>query len=172
MPLNLTRTKHARLCSVQGEKMKITSPAFENNGNIPDEYTCKGKDISPEVRFENVPTGTESLVLIMDDPDAPGQVWDHWILFNIPSSIIQIPENTQPGASGKNSWGRTRYGGPCPPSGEHRYRLKLYALDKRLELQEGASKQEVQEAMQGHILEEAQLTGKYSKQNKQSPEDS
>lgn len=145
-------------------RMEIKSPAFKDKENIPEKYTCKGEDVNPELRFEHIPAETKSLVLVMDDPDAPGGVWDHWIVFNIPRSVTTIPENTEPeGTGGNNSWGRTGYGGPCPPSGEHRYRFKLYALDTRPELQEGASKQEVEEAMQGHILEQAQLTGKYSK---------
>ncbi|MBW2987471.1 YbhB/YbcL family Raf kinase inhibitor-like protein [Candidatus Woesearchaeota archaeon] len=144
--------------------MKILSPAFEDGSAIPDEYTCKGADISPELSFQDVPAEAKSLVLIMDDPDAPMGTWDHWVVFNIPVSVTKIDKGTEPeGVAGTNSWKKTGYGGPCPPSGTHRYFFKLYALDEMLDLSEGATKAEVQKAMDNHIIEEAQLMGKYSK---------
>lgn len=144
--------------------MKITSPAFKHEGMIPSEYTCDGDDISPELNIAEVPENANSLVLVCDDPDAPRGTWDHWIVFNIAPSTAKIAKGAEPkGTPGKNSWGNTGYGGPCPPSGTHRYFFKLYALDKRLDLPEGASKADIQKAMQGHIIEEAQLMGKYKK---------
>lgn len=144
--------------------MKLTSPAFENEAMIPPEYTCVGSDISPELNIEGIPENAKSLVLIVDDPDAPAGTWDHWIVFNIPPTTKNIPKGNDPeGTSGKNSWGKTGYGGPCPPSGTHRYFFKLYALDTLLDLPEGSSKSEIESAMKGHVLEEAQLMGKYKR---------
>ncbi len=145
-------------------KMKISSPAFEDNGDIPDRYTCQGQDVNPELNIEGIPENAKSLVLIMDDPDAPAGTWDHWIVFNIPI-IAKIEENSVPqgAVQGKNSWGKSNYGGPCPPSGQHRYLFKLYALDTTLELDTNSDKSNVEQAMQGHILAEAKLIGLYSK---------
>ena len=145
--------------------MKLTSPAFEEGASIPARFTCQRDDISPELRISDVPDNAKSLVLVMDDPDAPMGTWDHWLLFNIDSSTELIVENSEPTASkGVNSWGRTGYGGPCPPSGTHRYFFKLYALDSGLDLADGASKQDLLNAMEDHILEEATLMGTYQKQ--------
>ena len=144
--------------------MKLTSPAFTHNGAIPSEYTCDGSDLSPPLEISDVPSNAKSLVLINDDPDAPVGTWDHWIVFNIPSSIEDIPKGTEPkGTAGRNSWGRTGYGGPCPPSGTHRYFFKLYALDTELNLQEGATKKDLERAMQGHIIAQAELMGTYKR---------
>ncbi len=144
--------------------MKLTSPEFSHNGNIPSELTCDGSDISPALIISDVPPNAKSLVMIVDDPDAPVGTWDHWIVFNIPPSTIQIPKGTEPeGTAGKNSWGRTGYGGPCPPSGTHRYFFKLYALDIVLNLPQGAAKKELERAMEGHILAQAQLMGRYKR---------
>jgi len=145
-------------------ELKLTSPAFEDNGNIPSKYTCQGEDINPALNIEGTPENAESLVLIMDDPDAPGGTWDHWIVFNIPK-VSSIGENSVPDGAvqGKNSWGNNNYGGPCPPSGTHRYMFKLYALDTKLELDENSGKNDVENAMQGHILAETRLVGLYSK---------
>jgi len=145
--------------------MKLTSPAFEHNQGIPSEYTCDGSDTSPELNLEDVPENTKSLVLINDDPDAPVGTWDHWIVFNLPPSTTKIEKGQEPsGIGGKNSWGKTGYGGPCPPSGTHRYFFKLYALDAELDLQEGAAKKEIESAMEGHILEKTELIGTYKRQ--------
>jgi len=149
------------------EEMRITSIAFENGKEIPVHFTADGEDVNPPLAFSGVPPEAKSLVLIMDDPDAPMGTWDHWILFNIPPDIGEIKEKGVPLAAtpGKNSWGRTWYGGPAPPKGTHRYYFKLYALDTTLNLEKGASRREVEAAMKGHILAEAQLMGKYSKKS-------
>lgn len=144
--------------------MEIKNPAFQNNENIPAEYTCDGEDVSPELEISGIPENAVSLVLIMDDPDAPVGTWDHWIVFNILPTTTQISKGTEPqGIKGKNSWGRTGYGGPCPPSGTHRYFFKLYALDINLELEEGATKRQIEEAMQNHIVGKAELMGTYNR---------
>ena len=144
--------------------MKLTSPAFANNGAIPSEYTCDGNDLSPELSISDVPSNSKSLVLISDDPDAPVGTWDHWVVFNMNPSTKEIPKGTEPkGAAGKNSWGRTGYGGPCPPSGTHRYFFKLYALDTMLHLPQGATKKDIEKAMHGHIITQAELMGTYKK---------
>jgi len=147
------------------ENMKLTSPVFKNNGAIPSEYTCDGEDISPELNIENVPENAKSLALIMDDPDAPAGTWVHWVVWNIPANTKVIPKGTSPkGVKGKTNFGRLGYGGPCPPSGTHRYFFKLYALDTILNLKEGSSKKDLENAMQGHIIEKTELMGTYKRQ--------
>jgi hypothetical protein len=145
-------------------ELKLASPAFQDGGNIPDKYTCQGEDVNPPLEIENIPEGTKSLVLIMDDPDAPAGTWDHWVMWNIPVTS-RIAENSVPegAVQGKNSWGRSSYSGPCPPSGIHRYIFKLYALDATLNLDSSSGKGEVEAAMEGHILAQTSLTGLYSK---------
>ena len=144
--------------------MKLTSSAFANNGNIPSDYTCDGAGLSPPLTLSDVPPNAKSLVLICDDPDAPVGNWDHWIAFNTPASTKEIPKGTEPqGTLGKNSWGRIGYGGPCPPSGIHRYFFKLYALDIILNLPEGTAKKQVEAAMQNHILANSELIGLYKR---------
>lgn len=145
--------------------MKISSPEFENNGMIPKKFTCQGQDISPKLVFSGVPEGTVSLVLIMDDPDAPNGMWVHWVMFNIPNDTRTINEDSVPddAVQGLNSWPKNSYGGPCPPSGTHRYFFKLYALDSMLDLDESATKADVEQAMQGHLIEKAELIGLYKK---------
>jgi len=144
--------------------LTITSTAFENNKDFPSRYTCDGKDINPPLSIVGVPEGTQTLVLIVDDPDAPVGVWDHWVVWNIPAETTSIAEDSVPGVQGKNSWGRNDYGGPCPPSGTHRYYFKLYALDTKLDLDTASDKKAVEAAMKGHVLEEAELMASYSKQ--------
>ncbi|KPJ54869.1 hypothetical protein AMJ47_02235 [Parcubacteria bacterium DG_72] len=145
--------------------MKIKSSVFENNQNIPSKYTCDGQDINPALEFSDIPENTKTLVLIMDDPDAPAGTWDHWIVFNIPTDTKEIAENEEPpGVHGKGTSNNLEYHGPCPPDREHRYFFKLYALDTELDLPEGSTKQEVEEAMQGHILDEAELIGLYKRE--------
>jgi Raf kinase inhibitor-like YbhB/YbcL family protein len=146
----------------------ITSTAFEPNGTIPAKYTCDGRDINPPLRVERIPSETQSLALIMDDPDAPSGVWDHWIKWNIEipkgSSSFEIREATEPeGVPGKGSGGSLRYQGPCPPEGTHRYFFKVYALDILLDLPEGASKKEVETALLDHVLAEGKLVGNYER---------
>lgn len=145
--------------------LKITSPVFGHKGMIPKKYSCQGDDINPELIIEGIPEGTKSLVLIMDDPDAPIGTWDHWVVWNIDSSISNIEENSIPkeGIIGRNSWSRNEYGGPCPPSGTHRYYFKLYALDTKLALEEKSNKKAVEKAMNDHVIEQAVLMGKYKK---------
>ena len=151
-------------------EMKILSSAFRHEGMIPDKFSCKGQDISPPLKWENAPAGTKSFVLVCDDPDAPMGTWDHWLLFNIPASVTELqegvpaqPELPNGARHGKNSWGRKDYGGPCPPGGTHRYFFKFYALDTPLELEPGVSKKELMNAMQGHILAQAELMGKFKR---------
>jgi Raf kinase inhibitor-like YbhB/YbcL family protein len=151
-----------------GEKqigdITITSLAFENGGNIPIKFTCDGDEITPPLNFNNIPNGTISLVLILDDPDAPGGTWVHWIVFNIPADITGFKEDVGPRYYiGKNSWGDIAYGAPCPPIGEeHRYYFRLYALDSELDLLDGASRKEIDDAMTGRIIGQTCLMGKYS----------
>ncbi|MEK6901145.1 MAG: YbhB/YbcL family Raf kinase inhibitor-like protein [Nanoarchaeota archaeon] len=152
--------------------MQLTSPAFEPNGKIPSRYTCDGENINPPLTITDVPVATKSLVLIMDDPDIPEiakknfnvDVWDHWVVFNIPPMIKEITErNNPPGILGKNTRGNNAYGGPCPPDREHRYFFKLYALNTMLNLKEGATKKEVEKAMEGHIIAQIELIGQYER---------
>jgi hypothetical protein len=140
----------------------ITSSAFENNKLIPRKYTCDGEDVNPPLGIEEVPEGTKSLVLIVDDPDASMGTWDHWIVWDIPSTN-KIGENTVPGVEGLNSFRKHSYGGPCPPSGTHRYFFKVYALDTKLSLNAGSKKGDVENAMKGHILASGELVGLYSR---------
>ncbi len=144
--------------------MEITSSAFEHEGKIPSRYTCDGEDISPPLEFADVPEEAKSLVLVMDDPDALAGTFDHWLAWNIPANTKSIEEGKEPeGVQGTTDFGRKGYGGPCPPSGEHRYFFKLYALDTELDLPEGSSKEDLEKAMGGHIVEQAVLMGKYSR---------
>ncbi len=141
--------------------MNVTS-VFSNGEKIQSEYTCDGQDKIPPLQISEVPATTKSLALIMDDPDAPMGTWDHWILWNITPDTKLIDK--QMGVAGKNSWGKTNYGGPCPPSGTHRYYFKLFALDILLDLPAGSNKTALEKAMKGHILAEATLMGKYIRQ--------
>ena len=143
-------------------KMKITSPEFQHKGFIPRKFTCQGSDVSPTLIIEDVRQEAKSLALIVDDPDAPMGTWVHWVVFDIPISS-QINEGQIPGKQGSNDFGRKNYGGPCPPSGVHRYFFKLYALDKELGLNEGITKKQLEQAMKGSILEKAELIGLYQK---------
>ncbi|MBT3057613.1 MAG: YbhB/YbcL family Raf kinase inhibitor-like protein [Candidatus Thiodiazotropha sp.] len=154
--------------------MTLISNAFPDGGGIPTEYTCQGADISPQLAWDGVPENTRSLVLIVDDPDAPDpmapkMVWVHWVLFNLPPETRELPMAVStadlPGATGEgiNDWNRTGYGGPCPPIGRHRYFHKLYALDSLLEGLDNPTKAEVEQAMEGHVIAEAVLMGTYLK---------
>ncbi|PIR85536.1 YbhB/YbcL family Raf kinase inhibitor-like protein [Candidatus Kaiserbacteria bacterium CG10_big_fil_rev_8_21_14_0_10_45_20] len=153
--------------------MNIFSTAFTDGGIIPSIYTCEGgRRLSPPLTFSHIPDGTQSFVLFMDDPDVPKEVredghFTHWVLYNIPPTSTFLEEGTNVGVCGKNTRDESLYTGPCPPSeyepSEHRYFFTLYALDTTLNLPEGVSKEEVQDAMQGHILEEATLMGTYKK---------
>jgi hypothetical protein len=152
--------------------LQLTSDAFANGQSIPAKYSCIGKNISPALAWNEPPAGTQSFALIVDDPDAPGRTWVHWVLFNIPADMRNLQEdlpitgkNVDPNAVyvGKNSWGDLGYGGPCPPSGTHRYFFKLYALDTTISLLPGATKEQVLKEMEGHILAQAELMGTFSK---------
>ena len=142
--------------------MKVTSPAFQNDGLIPSKYTCDGDDVNPALMIENLPEGTRSLVLIVDDPDAPMGTWDHWIVWNI-SPTGKIEEKSVPGTEGWNSFRRHSYGGPCPPSGTHRYFFKVYALDTKLVLDPNSRKKDVEKAMEGHIVAKGEIVGRYKR---------
>lgn len=146
--------------------MRLTSGAFEQGQSIPSKYTCDGQNINPPLAISGVPPSAKSLALIMDDPDVPAaagvKVWDHWVVFNMPATVASIGESEQPeGVRGQGTRGSLSYGGPCPPDREHRYFFKLYALDAMLTLKEGATKAEVERAMQGHIIETTELMGRY-----------
>lgn len=145
--------------------MKIISSEFKNNEKIPSNYTCEGEDVNPPLEFVDVPEDAKSLALIVDDPDAPGKTWVHWVVFNIPPETGEIDEDTVPDDAilGRTDFGNKSYGGPCPPSGTHRYFFKLYALDAMLDLDSGASKQEVLDAMNGRIIEKAELVGIFAR---------
>ena len=142
--------------------MEVRSPEFENGKIIPRKFTCEGDDFNPKLIIDDIPAGTKSLALIVDDPDAPMGIWVHWVSFNIPV-VSQIDEDSIPGKQGLNDFGRKEYGGPCPPSGTHRYFFRLYALDTVLNLNEGINKEALEEAMEGHILDKAELIGLYKK---------
>lgn len=146
-------------------EFRLSSSAFQNNTFIPSKYTCDGNDINPPLVIENVPAGARSLALIVDDPDAPMGTWVHWLVWNIAPGTAGIKENDVPkGASlGLNDFRKQPYGGPCPPSGTHRYFFKLYALDAVLNLPPGAKKTEIEKAMKGHIISQSQLIGLYKR---------
>ena len=150
--------------------LELTSPAFSEGEMIPARYTCDGSDISPALSWSGVPKTAKSLALICDDPDAPMGTWVHWVLFNIPADAVGLPAEISSAATlengarhGKNDFRRLGYGGPCPPGGTHRYFFRLYALDTALDLDSGITKAQLVEAMQGHILAEGQLMGKYQR---------
>jgi Raf kinase inhibitor-like YbhB/YbcL family protein len=152
--------------------LAITSAAFADGGPIPARYTCQGGDVSPSLAWTSLPAGTKSLALIVDDPDAPDpaapkRTWVHWVLYNLPATaaglaeaVAALPAGT---LQGRNDWGRTDYGGPCPPIGRHRYFHKLYALDVVLPDLAGPTKAELERAMEGHVLAQAELVGTYEK---------
>ena len=145
--------------------IKITSNAFSQGEKIPQKYTCDGQDINPELSFENVPESAKSLILIVDDPDSPRGIFTHWILYNIDSTTTKIGKNAIPkeALNGKNDFGNEKYGGPCPGSGTHRYFFTITALDTVLKLQSGSSREIINKAIEGHIISQGQLMGKYSR---------
>jgi len=144
--------------------MNITSPAFSHKSFIPPTYTCKGENISPPLEFLNAPERATSFALIVDDPDAPGKRWVHWVMWNIPPRTKQIFQNSVPegAVEGMTDFGSLGYGGPCPPSGTHRYFFKLYALDTLLDLPPTSTKEELLHAMEGHVITQAELIGLFS----------
>jgi hypothetical protein len=155
-------TRRSNPAREEGE-MRLTSSAFEAGEPIPRRFTCDGRDISPPLRIHDIPAGTEALTLVMDDPDAPGGTWDHWLAYDIPVASEIAEGAASLGTSGRNSWGRLGYGGPCPPRGTHRYVFTVYALDRALGLAQGADKSALLKAMKGHVLDEARLMGRYAR---------
>ena len=145
--------------------MQVTSSAFSEGGKIPPIYTCDDQNVSPPLEWTGVPTNTVSLALIMDDPDAPSGTWVHWVLYNLPSGLTSLEQGKNGGGTeGKNDFSKIGYGGPCPPKGSnHRYFIKIYALDTQLELKAGATKAQLENAMKGHILAQGQLMGRYER---------
>lgn len=144
--------------------MEIRSTVFKNNGIIPNKYSCKGENISPDLEFIDVPSRTISLVLVVDDPDAPNGVFTHWVVYNIPGETLQIPEGGPTmGLEAKNSAGENKYIGPCPPSGTHRYFFKVFALSEMLPVDAVSNKDDLVKLMKDKILEEAELMGKFTK---------
>ena len=151
--------------------MHLTSASFPNGGTIPRKHTCDGSDVSPALAWSGAPQGTASFALIADDPDAPVGTWSHWVFYDLPAGTTSLAENVNKvdappggGQQGKNDFGKTGYGGPCPPAGTpHRYFFKLYAVDRGLDLKPGARQKDVERALQGHILAQAELMGKYGR---------
>jgi Raf kinase inhibitor-like YbhB/YbcL family protein len=148
-----------------GGKMKITTTAFQQGGNIPSKFTCDGADANPPLRFEGVPAEAKSLALIVDDADAPGGLFTHWLVWNIDPTTTTVEENSAPanGVQGKNDFGKSGYGGPCPPSGTHRYFFKIFALDRQLDLAAGSKRAQLDAQMRGHIMAQGELMGRYSR---------
>jgi len=146
-----------------GGVMKIESPSFKNNEMIPSKYTCDAENINPPITISGISQDAKSLVLIVDDPDAPAKTWVHWTVWNIDPKTTEILENSVPqdAVEGVTDFGTPGYGGPCPPSGTHRYFFKLYALDTTLDLSSSATVEDIQEAMEGHILDSVELIGLY-----------
>jgi Raf kinase inhibitor-like YbhB/YbcL family protein len=151
-------------------EIKLVSTAFAEGQPMPKQSTCDGMDLSPPLEWSGVPQNAKTIAIICDDPDAPSGTWVHWVLYNLPADRIGIIENVPPaeklpggGLQGKNDFGKVGYGGPCPPSGTHRYFFKIYALDSELPLKAGASKAELLKTMEGHILGQGQLMGTYSR---------
>ncbi|MBF0385043.1 MAG: YbhB/YbcL family Raf kinase inhibitor-like protein [Candidatus Omnitrophica bacterium] len=153
------------ITSLAWAQLKISSPDFENNGDIPREFTCQGKDINPQLIIGNVPDTAKSLALIVDDPDAPIGTWVHWVVYDIPPETKNIDKSSVPGQEGINSFGRQSFGGPCPPDGKHRYFFKLYALDVYFGLIEQIpDKIALEKFMEGHVVDKAELIGLYQKE--------
>lgn len=152
-------------------KLTLTSSAFEAGGTIPKKFTCDGPDVSPALNWNDPPAGTQSFALIADDPDAPVGTWVHWVLYDLPADARSLVENmpkqeqlSNGACQGRNDFGKIGYGGPCPPPGKpHRYFFKLYALDAKLNLKAGAAKADAEKAMQGHILAQGELMGRYGR---------
>jgi hypothetical protein len=145
-------------------KMKITSSAFQEGGNIPSKFTCDGGDTSPPLQIAEVPSGAKSLALVVDDPDAPSGLFTHWMVWNIPAQANTIAQGSAPkGVHGTNDFGKSGYGGPCPPSGMHRYYFKIFALDRELDLPPGTKRSQLDAAMKGHVVAQGELMGRYSR---------
>ena len=147
-----------------GAKMKITSSAFQEGGNIPSKFTCDGGDRSPPLQIAEIPSSAKSLALIVDDPDAPSGLFTHWIVWNISPQTNGIAEGSAPkGVQGTSDFGKSGYGGPCPPSGTHRYYFKVFALDRELNLPSGTKRNQLDAAIKGHVVAQGELMGRYSR---------
>jgi len=145
-------------------RMKVTSSAFQESGSIPSKFTCDGSDTSPPLQIARIPSNAKSLVLVVDDPDAPGGLFTHWVVWNIPPQTNLIAEGSAPkGEQGANDFGKSGYRGPCPPPGTHRYSFKIFALDRELELRSGAKRSQVDAAMKGHVIAQGELIGRYAR---------
>jgi hypothetical protein len=147
-----------------GARMKVISSAFQEGGDIPSKFTCDGSDSSPPLQITGVPSEAKTLVLIADDPDAPGGLFTHWLVWNIPPQTNSIAEGSAPkGVHGANDFGKSGYRGPCPPPGTHRYSFKIFALDRELDLGSGAKRSQVNAAMKGHVIAQGELVGRYAR---------
>lgn len=145
--------------------MRLTSPAFDDDGVIPDKYGYDEENMNPPLAIEGVPASAKSLVLIVDDPDAvepAGKIWDHWLMWNIPAATKKIPEDAAPGVEGENDYGETGYGGPNPPDGEHTYVFRLYALDAEIDLPAGSGRDALEEHLKMHLIDKTTLRGRYA----------
>jgi Raf kinase inhibitor-like YbhB/YbcL family protein len=170
LSINTSKPKTPTVLEATKMAFQLTSPVFEHKQAIPEKYTCKGKNISPELTWSDPPQGTAAYGLIVDDPDAPAGTWVHWVIYNIPGKLQGLPESVPNekeiiniGINGINSSNKYGYSGPCPPFGTHRYFFRLYALDQILDIKQGANKPELIKAMQGHILAIAELMGTFTK---------
>ena len=147
-----------------GAKMKITSSAFQQGGNIPSKFTCDGANTSPALQISGILAEAKTLVLIVDDPDAPSGLFTHWMAWNISPQTSTVAEGSTPkGVHGTNDFGKSGYGGPCPPSGMHRYYFKIFALDRELDLPAGAKRGQLDAAMKGHVVAQGELMGRYAR---------
>jgi Raf kinase inhibitor-like YbhB/YbcL family protein len=147
-----------------GANMKITSSAFQQGGNIPSKFSCDGPNTSPPLQISGAPAEAKSLALIVDDPDAPSGLFTHWVVWNISPQTTTIAEGSTPkGVQGTNDFGKSGYGGPCPPSGTHRYNFKVFALDRELDLPSGAKRSQLDTAMKGHVVAQGELMGRYAR---------
>ena len=155
------------LFAAGGSKMTVTSSAFQQAGSIPSKFTCDGDNKNPPLQIAEIPSGAKSLALVVDDPDAPSGLFTHWVVWNISPQTNAITEGSAPkGVQGTNDFGKSGYGGPCPPSGSHRYYFKIFALDRQLDLPSGAKRKQLDAAMKGHIVAQGELIGRYAKQKR------
>jgi Raf kinase inhibitor-like YbhB/YbcL family protein len=150
-----------------GARMKITSSAFQEGGNIPSKFTCDGSDSSPPLQIAEIPSGAKSLALVVDDPDAPSGLFTHWVVWNISPQTNAIAEGSAPkGVQGTNDFGKSGYGGPCPPSGTHRYYFRIFALDRELNLPSGTKRNQLDAAVKRQVVAQGELMGRYAKQKR------
>jgi Raf kinase inhibitor-like YbhB/YbcL family protein len=159
-----------RITAAEDSGFRLSSPSFQDNAEIPARFTCSGDGLSPALAWTDPPAGTQSFALIADDPDAPGGVFTHWVIYDLPSATHQLPEgiahtaDPEGARQGRNDFDKVGYGGPCPPPGSpHRYSFRLYALDKKLNLRGGAPKSELERALKGHVLAQTELTGRFGR---------